>query len=75
MLERSKASAYVRKLIAELRVQRDREVLHRSYILEQDKSTVCESLGMDSTQFDRVISRARQRFRAIAIDHKDVFDL
>ena len=53
----------VRKLLDELPVQRDREILIRTYLEDQDKSSICEALGVDSAHYNRVLFRAKQRFR------------
>lgn len=53
----------VRRLLAELRTPRDREILTRLYLEEDDKESICRDLGIDSTHFNRVLYRAKQRFR------------
>jgi RNA polymerase sigma-70 factor (ECF subfamily) len=53
----------VRSLIRELPIARDRELLWRHYVLEQDKIELCAVFGLSTEHFDRVISRARQRLR------------
>jgi RNA polymerase sigma-70 factor (ECF subfamily) len=55
----------VRKLLDELPVQRDREILIRTYLEDQDKSSICEALGVDSPHYNRVLFRAKQRFREL----------
>ena len=55
----------VRKLLDELPVQRDREILIRTYLEDQDKSAICEALGVDSAHYNRVLFRAKQRFREL----------
>jgi RNA polymerase sigma-70 factor (ECF subfamily) len=55
----------VRRLLAELPVQRDREVLIRTYLEDEDKSSICESLGIDSAHYNRVLFRAKQRLREL----------
>ena len=55
----------VRKLLDELGVPRDREILVRTYLDDEDKSSICEALGVDSTHYNRVIFRAKQRFREL----------
>ena len=52
----------VRDLIDKMPVIRDRELLYRYYVRDQSKPYVCEALQLSSTNFDRVISRARNRF-------------
>jgi len=53
----------VRDVIDQLTVPRDREILHRFYVLEQDKFQICNFLELSPDNFDRVISRARKRFK------------
>ena len=55
----------VRKLLDELPVQRDREILVRTYLEDEDKSSICEALGVDSAHYNRVLFRAKQRFREL----------
>jgi RNA polymerase sigma-70 factor (ECF subfamily) len=55
----------VRHLIAELPTARDRELLMRFYIGEEDKETICADLGLESLHFNRVLYRARQRFKEL----------
>lgn len=60
--------AAVRRLLGELRTPRDREILTRLYIHDEDKDSICRSLGIDSTHFNRVLYRAKQRFRELLLD-------
>ena len=52
-------------LLAELPVERDRELLQRFYLDEDTKEEVCRDLGIDPAHFHRVVFRARERFRAL----------
>lgn len=52
----------VRRLLQEMRLPRDREILVRVYLHDQDKETVCRELGIDAEHYKRVLHRARQRF-------------
>jgi RNA polymerase sigma-70 factor (ECF subfamily) len=52
-------------LLTELPVARDRELLKRFYLDEEDKEDVCRQLGIDDAHFHRVVFRARERFRAL----------
>ncbi len=54
-----------RRLLAELRSQRDREVLFRFCVADQDKDEICRALGLSSPQFNVVLCRARKRFREL----------
>jgi RNA polymerase sigma-70 factor (ECF subfamily) len=64
-VSREQVAFVVRRLLAELRTPRDREILVRLYIRDEDKQAICESLGVDSTHFNRVLFRAKQRFREL----------
>lgn len=55
----------VRNMISQLKVPRDQEILARRYLLEEDKLSLCEHLGLPDEHFDRVISRARARCKKI----------
>jgi RNA polymerase sigma-70 factor (ECF subfamily) len=57
----------VRTLLNELSVQRDREILIRTYLEDEDKSSICEALGVDSAHYNRVLFRAKQRFRELLL--------
>ena len=55
----------VRQLIGELKVERDREVLFRYYIAEEEKDQICADLGLTSRQFNSVIFRALKRYKEL----------
>lgn len=55
----------LRTLLQQLPVARDREILSRFYLDEQDKEAVCRDLGIDAEHFHRVAFRARERFREL----------
>lgn len=74
-LIRDEASHAVRKLIQELNNARDRELLYRFYILQQEKPVVCEIMNLSNEHFDRVISRARRRFRELIDERRAAPDL
>ncbi len=58
-------AALVRRLIGELQTERDRQVLLRYYVAEEEKESICADLGLESLHFNRVLFRARQRFREL----------
>ena len=60
---REEESALVRRLIGELDTDRDRQILYRFYIAEEDKERICADLDLSSLHFNRVLFRARQRFK------------
>jgi len=58
-------AAIVRRLIAEMPTDRDRQLLLRFYVAEEEKESICADLGLDSLHFNRVLFRARQRFKEL----------
>jgi RNA polymerase sigma-70 factor (ECF subfamily) len=62
---RQEKAEIVRRLINELRKERDRDLLFRYYIAEQDKDRICQDLGLTRTQFNNVIFRALARFKEL----------
>lgn len=67
ILDREHA-ALIRRLIRELGTARDREILLRFYIQEEDKETIAADLGLSSLQFNRVLHRARRRYRELFLE-------
>lgn len=64
----------VRKLLDSMPVKRDRELLIRLYAYDQDKHEVCHALGLNSLHFNRVLFRAKARFRKILEGSADTTD-
>jgi RNA polymerase sigma-70 factor (ECF subfamily) len=64
-VERRQRAEMVHSVLRELRNRRDKELLYRFYIAEEEKGRICEELGLSSLHFNRVLFRARQRFREI----------
>lgn len=62
---RLQVASGVTRLLAEMTVPRDREVLRRFYLDEQDKDAVCAALAIEPSHFHRVLFRARQRLREL----------
>ncbi len=57
----------LRTLLAELPSSRDRELIVRFYLQQEDKAVVCEALGLSEIHFNRVAFRARERLRALLL--------
>jgi RNA polymerase sigma-70 factor (ECF subfamily) len=55
----------VRAVLAELESDRDREILFRFYLADDDKERICGDLGLTAVHFNRVLFRARARFREL----------
>jgi RNA polymerase sigma-70 factor (ECF subfamily) len=72
-LLRKERAAIVRQMLDELPVERDREVLFRYYIAEEEKEQICAALGLTSPQFNSVIFRALKRYRELYLKHGGKF--
>lgn len=55
----------VRRVIHEMPTDRDRQLLFRFYIVEDEKEQICADLGLTSLHFNRVLHRARERYREL----------
>lgn len=55
-------AALARRVIGELG-DRDREVLYQFYIAEEAKESICRRLDLSSLHFNRVLHRARRRYK------------
>ena len=67
---RDEQSKVVRQLINELKQKRDRDLLFRYYIGEEDKDKICQDLGLTRAQFHNVIFRATRRFKELYLQKK-----
>lgn len=64
-LSRAQTSSAIRKLLQSMPVARDRELLTRLYVHDEDKQEICRALELDSLHFNRVLHRAKKRFRKV----------
>jgi RNA polymerase sigma-70 factor (ECF subfamily) len=64
LLQREKADL-VRQALKEMPNERDIQVLYRFYIADDDKEQICSDLGLTNLHFNRVLHRARERFREL----------
>ena len=64
-VSRAQWAVTARRTLEELPASRDRELLIRFYIEDEDKRSICASLGLSDEHFNRVIFRARNRFRIL----------
>lgn len=64
-IEQSQWHVAARQLLEEMPGARDRELLARYYLSDEDKAQICRDLGLSQKHFNRVIFRARNRFREI----------
>jgi RNA polymerase sigma-70 factor (ECF subfamily) len=65
VLLQEERAALVRQVIDELPTDRDRQLLFRFYIAEDDKERICADLGLTSLHFNRVLHRARERYKEL----------
>ncbi len=56
---------YVKQVMSELKVQRDKDILIKFYFHDQDKPAICEELNLSREHFDRVLYRAKQRLKQL----------
>lgn len=62
----------LKKLLNQLSIPRDREILQRFFLHEEDKKTICRDFGIKSEHFHRVLYRAKQRVRLMLENQQDV---
>ncbi len=62
---RTEKAKIARQILTELRSERDRELLYRFYIAEEDKESICADLGLTAEQFNLVLFRARKQYRKL----------
>jgi RNA polymerase sigma-70 factor (ECF subfamily) len=65
----------VRQLLAELKPERDRELLFRFFIAEHEKEEICADFGLSSLHFNRVLHRARKRLKDLVVRYHKRTDL
>jgi len=53
------------RVLASMPSERDRTVLFRFYLADDDKDRICEDLGLSSLHFNQVLCRARERFKKL----------
>jgi len=58
-------AAAVRQVLEELPSERDRQLLTRYYLRGEAKDEICAALALTSQHFNRVLFRARERYREL----------
>ena len=66
-ISREQVARCVRQLLDELPTPRDREILQQYYIDDRSKEDICRDLELDTLHFNRVLFRAKQRFRELMV--------
>lgn len=64
-IEQAHWAKLMREVLKEMPTSRDRELIVAFYLEEQDKGEICRQLGLSGEHFNRVIHRARERFREL----------
>lgn len=57
--------AAARRMLEQMPADRDRDLLVRFYLNDEEKEQICRDLHLSTEHFNRVIFRARNRFRAL----------
>jgi len=68
-LQADQWACLAKKLLQEVSPVRDRELLVRFYLHEERKEDLCRAYGLTELHFNRVIFRARVRFRELLERH------
>jgi RNA polymerase sigma-70 factor (ECF subfamily) len=64
-IEQQESAALVQQVLADLSTPRDRVILFRYYLAEDEPEEICAALGISRIHFNRVLFRARERFREL----------
>ena len=62
---RQEEAHLVRRLLGEMRFDRDRQVLAHFYLSDRTKQEICRELGIDPVGFKKILFRARERLREL----------
>ena len=74
-LKRDQLRPIVSTLLSRLSVKRDRDILERTFLHDEDKASICSRWNLTPSQFDTVIHRARQRLKALIEQQHEIRDL
>jgi RNA polymerase sigma-70 factor (ECF subfamily) len=64
-LLREEQGALARQVLASLPSDRDRTVLSRFYLADDDKDEICAELGVTTLHFNQILCRARKRYKQL----------
>ncbi|GAB4194145.1 MAG: hypothetical protein Tsb002_25340 [Wenzhouxiangellaceae bacterium] len=74
-IQRAQTRKTLYQLLNQLKIERDRELLLRYYLKDEDKETLCKDLSLSAEHFDRVLHRARKRMKALLEEHPEIREL
>lgn len=66
-LLRKERIGLVLQTLSEIKIARDREVLTRYFIAEEDKDQICAALGLTAQHFNSIVHRALKRYKELYI--------
>ena len=69
-MERTETRSQLTAALASLAQPRDRDMLTRLLLCEQQKAEVCAALSLSAAHFDRVRHRAKERARAAVLESR-----
>ena len=69
-IDKQKTRLALDDIIGQLPIARDREILNRFYLDDENKEQICKDLHLSSAHFDRVLYRARGRIRRLIMSKK-----
>ena len=55
----------MQEVLSELGQERDRDIIQKFYLFGLSKSQLCEQYEISPAHFDRVLYRAKERFKVI----------
>lgn len=64
-LDSQKIRGVLENALDQLAVPRDREILRRFYLRDEDKEQICTALELSAVHFDRVLYRAKKRMKEL----------
>jgi RNA polymerase sigma-70 factor, ECF subfamily len=64
-LLREEQVSLVRRVLASLPSERDRKILYRFYLADDDKDEICAGLGVTNLHFNQILCRARERYKKL----------
>ena len=64
-LLREEKSSLVRRVLAGLSSDRDRKILYRFYLADDDKDEICADLGVTNLHFNQILCRGRERYKKL----------
>lgn len=64
-IDQGRARKLIEQALGQLGVARDREILQRFFLQDEDKTAICSDLHLRPEHFDKVLFRAKQRMRKL----------